>query len=169
MSVRIEKIIDYIISEIDSNGIEYLDFEQKDQGKTTFKIKVIKKTKFGKNKNLSTDETKQYKTGKETNVEQILPNQESNDLGGFKLNFVEENKFYIFSTLVGKIKIDKNINVGEIIKPRQKIGEIEILNIKNPIVLDFPIKVLALLCNPEDHVDYGKNIILAERVENGNS
>ncbi|MCS7165501.1 MAG: hypothetical protein RMJ51_04435 [Candidatus Calescibacterium sp.] len=167
MSVEIEKIIDHIISEIDSNGIEYLDFEQKDQEKTTFKIKVIKKTKSVTNKNLSQKETKQREADKKIESKESFLEKESEDLGGFKLSFIDENKFYVFSTLVGKLNLDRRINIGQIIKAKQKIGEIEILNIKNPIVLDFSIKILDILCNLEDYVDYGKKIILAERIDNG--
>ncbi|MCX7758374.1 MAG: hypothetical protein N2169_01975 [bacterium] len=164
---KLEESIDFIVSQMELNNIEYVDFEQKDGDKTSLKIKIVKQNLSSKHGNI--ESSQMIKIDSELPNDKDKLNQDSKDLGGFKIKYIENNKLYIISTSVGKLKLDRKINKGDIINPKQKIGEIEILNIKNPISLDFKIKILDIMTNFEDNVDYGKIIILAERIENGNS
>lgn len=67
------------------------------------------------------------------------------------------------------IRLNENVKEGNVINAKQKIGEIEILNIKNPIVIDFKYRVINIFVKNNEKVDYGKNIILGEKIENGNN
>ncbi|MCS7243687.1 MAG: hypothetical protein RMJ36_02990 [Candidatus Calescibacterium sp.] len=164
---KLEESINFIVSQMELNNIEYVDFEQKDGDKTSLKIKIVKQNTNSKYINIESPQTIKIDSELPNNKDNL--NQDSKDLGGFKIKYIEDNKLYIISTLVGKLKLDRKINIGDIINPKQKIGEIEILNIKNPISLEFKIRILDIMTNFEDNVDYGKILILAERIEDGNS
>ncbi|MFN3995197.1 MAG: hypothetical protein ACK4GR_01530 [bacterium] len=174
----IYELIEYLSSKLEKENLEFLDFKYNIESKS-YKIKLIRKNLETK-KDIKMQKTEE-KTSffKENEISQINNksiiykeseySRESEDLGGFKIKFINEKDFYIFSTLVGTLKLNEEIEKGKIINPREKIGEIEILNVKNPISLDFKYKILEILTPNKEKLDYGKNIILGEKVEDGSN
>ncbi len=176
ISQQLEKIV-HILK---NRKIDYLEFYYTNNENEDFiKIKIInEKSQIIKNQSVKVNEKGNFlhPNQSQNSYSKITENSyesyesyESEDLGGFKIKFIDQNKFYLFSTLVGKLNFNEEIKIGKVIKPKQKIGEIEILNIKNPISLDFEYKIIEILINKNEKVDYGKNIILAEKLKNGNS
>ena len=163
---KIEDIFIKAIQIMKDNKIGYFDFEQKD-GTSFLKIKITKPiTKQQKDKNIKKDlQIDLKKETKEKNPEEInLSLERVEDLGGVKLKYIDDNKFYISSTLVGTIKLEDWLNKETEIEANKKIGEIEILNIKHPIELNFKFRIMDIFVKQEDWVDFGKDIILAERI-----
>lgn len=164
----LEYLINFAINQINEKKIEYIDIEKTNKQKQKFKIKIIKNhLKKEKKTENSLKNTTNIKNTTNTNLLQYTENiiEESEDLGGFKIKFLDKKKFYIVSTLVGKIIFSRELNNGDIINEREKIAEIDILNIRNSISLNFKYKIEQILVANGSNVDYGKNIILAERIE----
>lgn len=157
---KIENIFIKAIQLMKDNGIEYFDFEQKHN--TSFlKLKITKT--FKKQQKVEKKDLK--KEIKEKNQEEsIIHLEHVEELGGVKLKYIDNNKFYISSTLVGMIKLENWLNKELEIEANKKIGEIEILNIKHPIQLNFKFRIIDILIKQEDWVDFEKDIILAERI-----
>lgn len=164
----LEYLINFAINQINEKKIEYIDIEKTNKQKQKFKIKIIKNhLKKEKKTENPLKNTTNIKNTTNTNLLQQTENiiEESEDLGGFKIKFLDKKKFYIVSTLVGKIIFSRELNNGDIINEREKIAEIDILNIRNSISLNFKYKIEQILVANGNNVDYGKNIILAERIE----
>jgi len=165
---QLADLLDKIIDNV--NNIEALELEHKKDKKVIFKLKVVKQNN---NHIVKEDKKQKEQTLKNNVINKEQENEkfskenskETDDLGGFKLLFIEDNKFFIISTCVGKIKINKKIENENIVDKKTKLAEIEILNVINPIYLEFKTKILDTLVNDNDVVDYGKKLFLMEKIE----
>jgi len=168
-------LVDEIVKNMIQNNVEFLELEHKEQEKTLFKVRLVKekKEKYKKGKSIFEKplETKTEKQEKKEITKDIIEREnfeieESEDLGGFKLKFINKKQFYIISTCVGKVRLNHAILTPDnVIEIKTKLAEIEILNIVNVVSLNFKAKLLNVLVKNEEIVDYGKNLFFMEKLE----
>ncbi|MEN3015250.1 MAG: hypothetical protein ABDH21_04225 [bacterium] len=161
----IREVIAEFSSLLKQRDIEYMDYEYIFPA-TNDKLKISLKVRTNSKKISPSSNNTKRESSQEIDQNTLLT--ESEDLGGFKLYFTTPQQFYIVSTLVGKVKLLNKIQKESVIEKKQKIAEVDILNIKYPVQLDFKIKILDILVEDNENVDYGKKLILAEIVEDTN-